>query len=118
MNIHEFQKQQLSQQCDATFVTTVDETETEKEQLSPRGTYIIPKNTVATDDTNATFNVEQTGKTDRAINDQTVVVSKKTITKSKVSGNSIMTEDDSDSDSGIRKYNGAKSKKDPKELFK
>lgn len=111
-----FKKQQPSQQCDATFVTTVDETE--KGQLSPRGTYIIPKSAAAVEASNATFNVEQNGKSIRTINDQTVVVSKKTTAKSKFSGNSIMTEDDSDSDTGIRKYNGAKSKKDPKELFK
>lgn len=111
-----FQKQQSSQQCDATFVTTVDETE--KDQLSPRGTYIIPKNAAAVEASNTTFNVEQNGKSSRAINEKTVVLGKKTTAKSKVSGSSIMTEDDSDSDTGIRKYNGIKSKKDPKELFK
>lgn len=106
------------QQCDATFVTTVDETE--KEQLSPRGTYIIPKGADGIDGPNATFNVDQTttkATSNRAINDQTVVVGAKTVA-SKVSASSIMTEDDSDSDTSTRKYNGIKSKKNPKELFK
>ncbi|XP_055313027.1 inner centromere protein-like [Sitodiplosis mosellana] len=105
-------------QCDATFVTTVDETE--KEQLSPRGTYIIPKGGDGIDGPNATFNVEQTAKAtaNRAINDQTVVVGgTKGAAGSKVSASSIMTEDDSDSDTGTRKYNGLKTKKNPKELF-
>lgn len=107
------QKLPLSQQCDATFITTTDEKE--KETLSPRGTYVIPKGG------NATFNVEQTtAGSNRGINDQTVVVSKKTAAGSKVSGSSIMTEDDSDSDCGARKRapSALKNKKDPKELFK
>lgn len=99
----------MSQQCDATFVTTADETE--KETLSPRGTYIIPK---GANGPNATFNVDQaTAKSKLAFNDQTVVVS----SKAKVSGSSIMTEDDSDTETAVRKF-GPKSKKDPKELFK
>lgn len=116
---HYLQKPQLSQQSDATFVTTADDTEIET--LSPRGTYIIPKNNVNTGEpSDATFNVEnQTNKTKRVINDQTVVLLKaKPVNKSKASGGSIMTEDDSDSDTSIRKPNSSKSKKDPKELFK
>lgn len=107
------QKEVLSQQSDATFVTTVDETD--KDQLSPRGTYIIPKGAAAVD---STFNVEQSAGKSKQINNETVVVSSKTATK--VSGSSLMTEDDSDSDSGVRKHTrpGPKSKKDPKELFK
>lgn len=101
----------MSQQSDATFVTTADDEE--KEQLSPRGTYVIPKGASA-DAPNETFNVDPK----RAINDQTVVMTSKTATGAKVSGSSIMTEDDSDSDTGARKYNGLKSKKNPKELFK
>lgn len=101
-------------QNDATFVSTVDETE--KGQLSPRGTYIIPKSADGIDGPNATFNVEQT--VNRPVNDQTVVVTAKPAIAGKVSGSSIMTEDDSDSDTNTRKYNGLKAKKDPKELFK
>ncbi|XP_031640521.1 inner centromere protein-like [Contarinia nasturtii] len=102
--------QPLSQQCDATFVTTVDDTE--KEQLSPRGTYIIPKGTGDTNGPNGTFNVEQTATTsNRVVNNQTIVVGSKATTGAKVSGSSLMTEDDSDSDSGVRKY-GKKDAKD------
>lgn len=105
----------MSQQNDATFVTTVDETE--KEALSPRGTYIIPKGASVTDGANATFNVDApVSKSKVAINDQTVVVSAKAVT-AKTSASSIMTEDDSDTETTARKY-GPKSKKDPKELFK
>lgn len=110
-------KPQLSQQSDATFVTTADDVE--METLSPRGTYIIPKNVVASEPSNATFNVEnQANSAKRTINNQTVVLKPKPDAKSKESGGSIMTEDDSDSDTGIRKPNAMKSKKDPKELFK
>lgn len=114
-NLFDFQFIQKPQ-CDATFVTTMGETE--NEQLSPRGTYIIPRNADGIDGPNATFNVEPTAKSNRPINNQTVVVSAKTATSAKVSGSSIMTEDDSDSDTGTRKYNGLKAKKDPKELLK
>lgn len=113
------QKPQLSQQSDATFVTTADDTE--METLSPRGTYIIPKKVLTSEPTNATFNVEnQANDTKRVINDQTVVLKPKPkpVQKSKDSGGSIMTEDDSDSDTGTRKRNTTKFKKDPKELFK
>lgn len=72
---------------------------------------------VTSEPSNATFNVaNQTTK--RAINDQTVVLKPKPVHKSKDSGGSIMTEDDSDSDTGARKPNNMKLKKDPKELFK
>lgn len=106
----------MSQGSDATFITTVDESD--KGQLSPRGTYVIPKGATAVADT--TFDVGQSSsKSKQTINNQTVVVSSKSVT-AKVSGSSLMTEDDSDSDTGVRKYgmNGLKSKKDPKELFK
>lgn len=106
--------QPLSQQCDAIFVTTTDETD--KEQLSPRGTYIIPKGASVTDDPNATFNDDQPTSKSKVVNDQTVVVSARGATE-KVSGSSIMTEDDSDSETLARK-NGLKSKEDLKELFK
>lgn len=87
------------------------------ETLSPRGTYIIPKNTVTSEPSNITFNVEnQTNSAKRTFNDQTVVLKPKAVTKNSVG--SIMTEDDSDSDTDIRKPNAPKSKKDPKELFK
>lgn len=89
------------------------------ETLSPRGTYVIPKNGVTSEPSNATFNVDnQANNTKRVINDQTVVLKPKPVQKPKDSGGSIMTEDDSDSDSGIRKPHSTKSKKDPKELFK
>lgn len=90
-------------------MTTVDETD--KDQLSPRGTYVIPKGAAVVD---STFDVEKSAGKTKQINNQTVVVT------SKVSASSLMTEDDSDSDTGVRKYalNGIKSKKDPKELFK
>lgn len=102
------QKLPLSQQTGTTFTTTVDETE--KETLSPRGTYIIPKNgaaAAAADGANTTFNVNPTA-----------VPNSKAAAISKTSASSIMTEDDSDSDCGARKHRGTKSKKDPKELFK
>lgn len=87
--------------------------------MSPRPTYVISKNVAAADPSNATFEVEQeSGSSNREINNQTVVVKSKPTAKSKISAASIMTEDDSDSDTGIRKYNKLKSKKDPKELFK
>lgn len=91
----------------------------EKEQLSPRGTYIIPKGADGIDGQNATFDVEQTAATTSTapINNQTVVVATKTGAR-KASGSSIMTEDDSDSETGTRKHNGLRAKKDPKELFK
>lgn len=109
------QKPQLSQQSDATFVTTADDAEIET--LSPRGTYVIPKNASTSKTPNATFNVEyQANSTKRVVNDQTVVLKPKPMQKTKDSGASIMTEDDSDSDAGSR--NTTKSKKDPKELFK
>lgn len=102
--------QPLSQQNDATFVTTADETE--NEQLSPRGTYIIPKGAGNTDGPNSTFSVEQTAtSSNAAINNKTVAIGSKMAMGSKVSGSSIMTEDDSDSDSAIRKY-GKKDAKD------
>lgn len=67
----------------------------------------------------ATFDVGgQSSGTKRTINNQTVVLKAKPVNQSKASGGSIMTEDDSDSDSGIRKPSSMKSKKDPKELFK
>lgn len=72
---------------------------------------MIPKGAAVVD---STFNVgKSAGKTNQ-LNNETVVVT------SKVSASSLMTEDDSDSDTGVRKYalNGLKSKKDPKELFK
>lgn len=110
-------KPQLSQQCDATFVTTADDTE--METLSPRGTYTIPKNGAATKPSNATFHVEnQANSTKRVIHDQTVVLKPKLGQSSKDSGASIMTEDDSDSDTGHRNANLTKSKKVPNELFK
>lgn len=111
-------KPQSSQQSnDATFVTTADDVE--METLSPRNTYIIPKNVVTSEPSNTTFNVEnQTNSAKRMINDQTVLLKPNPDTKSKISGASIMTEDDSDSDTGIRKPTALKSKKHPKELFK
>lgn len=113
------QKPQLSQQSDATFVTTADDTD--MDTLSPRGTYVIPKNVPHSEPSNATFNVDnQANSTNRAVIDQTVVLKSKPkpMQKTKESGGSIMTEDDSDSDNGTRKTNSTKSKKDPKELFK
>lgn len=96
----------MSEQNDATFISTV--AENEKEQLSPRGTYVIPK---GSDVPNETFNVDPKQPT----NYKTVTMTYKGGVSAKVSGSSIMTEDDSDSDNGARKN---KSKKDPKELFK
>lgn len=105
----------LSQQSDATFVTTADDAEIGT--LSPRGTYVIPKNASTSKSSNATFDVDnQANSTKRVINDQTVVVKPKPMQKAKESAASIMTEDDSDSDTGRR--NTTKSKKNPKELFK
>lgn len=112
------QKEPQQSQNDATFVTTTDETQ---KDLSPRNTYVITKGANVGDGPNSTFNVNlPNGNTKRAINDQTVLISSKTAKNSKLSGGSIMTEDDSDSDAGTRKYThqSLKSKKDPKELFK
>lgn len=83
-------------------MTTTDE----NEPLSPRGTYIIPH------ESNDTFNVA------KATTSKTTVASKaKQATKTKVSANSIMTDDDSDTESLYQKKLNLK-KKDPKELFK
>lgn len=125
-----------SQQSDATFVSTTEESQ----PLSPRATYVIPKNALSAQarvDPNATFQVSDEAAKMQPINDQTIVVTTKSnggaIRKKKMSAASIMTEDDSDSShsnedvplSSIArmaiassKTASAANKKNPKELFK
>lgn len=127
----------LSQQSDATFVSSTDQSE--NDQLEPRATYVVPiSNCTVTSATiaravvspihdnasNATFFVDGaiTAPCEPA-KDQTVVIA----VNRKGSATSIMTEDDSDSSSAspVRNYikaaeqilNGG-TKKNPKELFK
>lgn len=94
-----------SQQCDATFVTTTDE---QAEQLSPRGTYIIPATAAATV-TDATFMMPQ------EVNNRTVVVeaTTKPAKQVKVAQSSLLTDDESDAESTSSSQNTKK-----KELFK
>lgn len=98
-----------SEQCDATFVTTTDE---QVEQLSPRGTYIIPGSVAATSTVDSTFMVPT------AVSNQTVVVetAAKGPGRPKKAPNSLMTDDESDTESISNSQNTKK--KDPKELFK
>lgn len=98
-------------------MTTADDKETDT--LSPRSTYVISKYAITSEPSNATFNIEkQPSNAKRTFNDQTGVLKPKPVNKTKMSGGSIMTEDDSDSDTSIRKPNTMKTKKGPKELFK
>lgn len=119
-----------SQQSDATFVSAANETQVRP--LSPRATYVIPKNAIA-NEANATFQVSGDNATNvPSINDQTMVVAKKAnggaIRKKRLSAASIMTEDDSDSEDDVplskcvrpvaTKAALVPPKKNPKELFK
>lgn len=122
-----------SQQSDATFVSTTEESQ----PLSPRATYVIPKNAQSAQahgDPNATFQVSDGAAKALPVNDQTMVVTTKSnggaIRKKKLSAASIMTEDDSDSNDDVplgsigrtaaasSKTASAANKKNPKELFK
>lgn len=122
-----------SQSSDATFVSTSEEPESRP--LSPRATYVIPKNAKAAEtNPNATFQVNDEAAKVQPINDQTVDIPTKSnggaIRKKKLSAASIMTEDDSDSGGSTVDvpYNNAgrtaatstkiASKKNTKELFK
>lgn len=94
-----------SQASDATFVTTTDENESEQQRgMSPRGTYVIPKENGATDavdDGNTTFDiVPSTSATKQTIKDKKLVTASKSKGgKDKISAvSSIMTDDDSDTD--------------------
>lgn len=114
----------LSQQSDATFVSSTDQSATE--QLEPRATYVVPKTTetisaaVVATDSDATFSVD--GATSVSTENKTVVIA----TNRKGSATSIMTEDDSDSSaSPVTNYKRAAekimnggTKKNPNELFK
>lgn len=105
-----------SQQSDATFVTVNDE---QAEPLSPRGTYVIPKdNATNVVDTAWMPNAESTAPIN-TINNQTIVVAaeSKGANKSK-KPNSLMTEEESDTDSESNARKQIKSKKNTKELFK
>lgn len=91
-----------SQQSDATFVSTTGELE--NNPLSPRATYVIPKNAQsaeASDNPNATFQVSNGTVKAQLTNDQTIVMATKSnvgaVRKKRLSAASIMTEDDSDS---------------------
>lgn len=90
-------------------MTTTDE---QVEQLSPRGTYIIPGSAAGTSGVDATFMVPS------AVNNQTVVVEAngKGINRPKKAANSLLTDDESDTESISNSQNTKK--KDPKELFK
>lgn len=106
----------LSQQSDATFVTVNDE---QAEALSPRGTYVIPKNTASNGaDSEWISNAGSTAQIN-TINNETVVVAveSKGANKSK-KPNSLMTEEESDTDSESTVRKQSKLKKNPKELFK
>lgn len=127
-----------SQQSDATFISTTGEMECNA--LSPRATYVIPKNAQSAEascNPNATFQVSNETVKALLTNDQTIVMATKSnvgaVRKNRLSAASIMTEDDSDSshssvdepsnDAGrmvptSMKTAAGATKKNTKELFK
>lgn len=107
----------LSQQSDATFVTT---DENDGAPLSPRGTYIIPKNVQETA-SNETFDVTKANSSKAAVtatSAETTISSKGRVIKKKASASSLMTDDDSGSESNYQSKTKGNQKKNGNELFK